>query len=435
MERSKLIPTHSVAEWLLNSIDRILDALGMARHGVGEEIIYIFIVVAGAFLIGWLFKKLIYLLVEKIVQHTHGTIGHELLKWHTLSRISQLLPPLIMLALIPFAFESTHMMRSWIMRIVGVYAMVMMGVALSAILDFIFNHYNVHDNKKNLPVRGVLNVGKGIVWIVITICAVATIVDKSPAYLLTGLGAFAAALMLIFKDSILGFVAGIQMSQNDMLHVGDWIVVPNTPANGVVLDMSLSTVKVQNFDNTIVTVPPYTLVSTSFQNYRGMKDSGARRIMKNFTIDYPSVRKLTVDEAVAMAAPFPRLKAFVDSLIKNGQTAQDDGGLTPINGSIETNVGLFRAYLSLYIYYNSGMTMNQQLLVRLLDPTDSGIPLQVYCFTNTTDWDKYEAIQSDLIEHVLSYAADFGLVIYSSGSISVDVDSREQKSGSDAQKS
>lgn len=432
MERSTLIPTHSVAEWLLNTIDRILDALGMTSHGVGEEIVYIIIVVAGAFLIGWLFKKLIFFIVEKIVQHTHGTIGHELIKWHTLSRISLLLPPLIMLGLIPFAFESTHVMRSWIMRIVGVYGMIMLGIALCAVLDFIFNHYNVHDNKKNLPVRGVLNVGKGIVWIVITICAVATILDKSPAYLLTGLGAFAAALMLIFKDSILGFVAGIQMSQNDMLHVGDWILVPGTPANGIVLDMSLSTVKVQNFDNTIVTVPPYTLVSTSFQNYRGMKETGARRITKTFTIDYPSVRKLTQEEAQAMAAPFPRLKDFVDNLIKNGQTAQNDGGLTPINGSIETNVGLFRAYLSLYIYYNSDMTMNQQLLVRLMDPSDSGVPLQVYCFTNTTDWDKYEAIQSDLIEHVLSHAADFGLVIYSSGSISVDVDS--QKSQADAQK-
>lgn len=416
-----LIPTHTVADWLLRTIDSILDFLGLARHQTVEEVIYVAVVIVIAFAIGWVAKRVVYWIVSKIVALRPGRIGQELLHWHTMEKVSSLLPPLIMMALVPFAFESTHGLRSWILRIVGVYAMVMFGVAGSAIFDFIYNHYNENDNKRKTPLKGLLSIAKGLLWIVIVICAVSTLVDKSPAYLLTGLGAFAAALMLIFKDSIQGFVAGIQMGQNDMIHVGDWIVVPNTPANGVVLDMTLSAVKVQNFDNTIVTVPPYTLISTSFQNYRGMAQSGARRIMKNFTIDVTTVRSLTENEAQAMAAPYPRLKDFVAKLLAQGRTAQNDGGLTPINGSLETNLGLFRAYVSLYVYYNPGITTEQQLLIRVLDPTNAGLPLQVYCFTNTTDWDKYEAIQSDIIEHVTVMAPRFGLAIYTSGAVSVDL--------------
>ncbi len=159
--------------------------------------------------------------------------------------------------------------------------------------------------------------------------------------------------MLVFKDSILGFVAGIQLSENDMIHVGDWIVVPNTPANGVVLDMTLTTVKVQNWDNTIITLPPYSLVQSSFQNWRGMSESGCRRIVKTLTIDITTVHSITAAEADAIAARYPLLKDFVDNLRKSGSMEQNNGGLTPINGTIETNLGLFRAYCCLYIYNKS----------------------------------------------------------------------------------
>ena len=260
METPTIIPSHTVAHWLLTTIDNTLDALGMGRHRTTEEIIYLVAVSIVAFAVAWIIKKIIFVSVRKLVKMRKITIGLELLQWHTLRKVCQIIPPLILLALVPFAFESTHSMRFWIFRIVGIYGLVALGIALGAVFDFAFNHYNIHQNKRNLPLRGLLNVAKGILWIVLAICSVSLLLDKSPAFLLTGLGAFAAALMLIFKDSILGFVAGIQMSQNDMLHVGDWIVVPDTPANGVVMDMTLSTVKVRNFDNTIVTVPPYTLI-------------------------------------------------------------------------------------------------------------------------------------------------------------------------------
>lgn len=422
IEPTTFITNHTFAEWLLGIIDKALNAIGLEHHQTVEEIIYLVVISAAAFGIAWLIQKLLYLIIRKIVKMRHGELGRELLQMHTLSKVCRIIPPLILLGLIPFAFESGHEVRVWLMRIVGVYGLIMFGVGMSAIFDFIFFRYNTHDNKRNLPLKGVLNVAKGILWIVIFIVAVAMLLDKSPAYLLTGLGAFAAALMLIFKDSILGFVAGIQMNQNDMLHVGDWIVVPGTPANGVVLDMSLSAVKVQNFDNTIVTVPPYTLVSTSFQNWRGMKESGARRIDQIITIDLTTVRRLSPQEVDTMVAPFPRLKEFVANLRAQNAQEQHNTGLNPINGSIETNLGLFRAYISLYLYYNPSISKTQQLLINTSGTTVNGIQLQIYCFTNTTDWEAYEAIQSDVLEHAITAVQQFGMAIYTSGAITVDVD-------------
>lgn len=421
METTTHLPSQPLSVWLAQNIGDILDRVGLEHHSTLREIIYVAVVIIVAFGIAWILQKIIYLSLRKLVKVRNTAVGNELLRWKTLSKVCYILPPLLMLGMMPFAFSATHAVRVWLMRCLGIYGMIAFGIALGAIMDFIYGHYNLHDNKKNIPLKGLLNVAKGVMWIVIAICAVAVLVDRSPAFLLTGLGAFAAALMLIFKDSILGFVAGVQMGENDMIHVGDWIVVPGTPANGVVLDMTLSTVKVQNFDNTIVTVPPYTLISTSFQNWRGMSLSGARRITKTFMIDVTTVHPITVNQARAMAKPFPHLAELVENLIAKGQTEQNDGGLTPMNGTIETNLGLFRAYLCLYIYNNPGIADNQQILVQLLDPNINGLPLQVYCFTNTTDWAKYEAIQSDIMEHVVVMVPVFGLGLYSDDSLTVDL--------------
>ncbi len=423
---------HTIASWLLDIIDRGLDYLGLQRHHQTEEIIYLIVVIACAIAIGWVVQKLVYLGLRKFVKMRKGTIGTELLQWKTLERCCYIIPPLVLMALVPFAFEGRHTTLVIIERIVGIYALIAFAIGLGGVFDFIFNHYNIHENTRRLPLKGIVNVAKGILWIVITIVAVSVAFDKSPAILLTGLGAFAAALMLIFKDSILGFVAGIQMSQNDMLHVGDWIVVPSTIANGIVLDVSLTTVKVRNWDNTIVTVPPYTLVSASFQNYRGMTESGCRRIVKTLTMDLTTVGRISPEHVDAIVAKYPVLKPFVDGLRSKGDTEQNDGGLTPINGTIETNLGLFRAYTCLYIYNNPMINNTQQILVRLMDATSYGLPLEIYCFTATTDWDKYEAIQSAMLEHLSTACADFGLGIYSSSTLTVSQEDTEAQPQAEA---
>ena len=413
---------HSVAEWLLSLIDRLLNAIGLETHEKTEEAICLFIIIAGAFLIGWMLQKIIYFVLRHAVKLRPSAIGQELLKGKTLARCCYIIPPLVVLALAPFALEESHSTYTVVVRIAGIYALFALAAGLRAVFTFIFNYYNTYENKRKLPLKGLVNVAIGVVWIIIVILSVSVALDKSPGLLLTGLGAFAAALMLVFKDSILGFVAGIQLSENDMIHVGDWIVVPDTIANGVVLDMTLTTVKVQNWDNTIVTLPPYSLVQSSFQNWRGMSESGCRRIVKNLTIDITSVKSITPDEADALAARYPLLKEFVDNLRKNNGLEQNNPGLTPINGTIETNLGLFRAYCCLYIYNNPFINNVQQILVRILDPTNGGLPLQVYCFTATTDWNKYEGIQSAIIEHISTVCGDFGLDIYSSSTLTVSED-------------
>ena len=422
MQNPSIIPSHTLAVWLLSHIDKILDSIGLSRYKSVEEIIYMAVIVLVSFALGWVVRKVLLAALRKLVALRHTVTGAELLRQHTLSKCTHIIPPLVFLGLVPFAFERGNHFLVIIERIGWIYTMLCFGIGVAAVMNFVFSRYNARENTKNLPIKGVLNIAKGILWLILVIVMVSIAVDKSPAVLLTGLTAFAAALMLIFKDSILGFVAGIQMSQNDMLHVGDWIVVPSTPANGTVLDVSLTAVKVQNWDNTIVTVPPYTLVSTSFQNYRGMKESGARRIATSVNIDITTIKPITPDMVDSLVTKYPILAPFVQKMQAAGTTVIADGGLTPINGTMQTNLGLFRGYLSEYIFNSPDFnTTDQQLLIRILAPSTYGYPLQIYCFTSTTDWDKYEAIQSGLLEHIATVVKDFGLEIYTSGALSVDL--------------
>lgn len=421
--------SHNIAEWLMDIVDTGLDALGLERFKTIEEGIYLVVVIAVAFIIGWIIQKVVLFGVRRVVKMRNGVIGKELLQWKTLSKCCYIIPPLVILALTPFAFASGHHTLVIIQRVCCIYALIAFGIGLGAVFEFFFNHYNIHDNTRRLPLNGILDVVKGIMWIIITIIAVSIAVDKSPAILLTGLGAFAAALMLIFKDPILGFVAGIQMSQNDMLHVGDWIVVPGTPANGVVIDVSLTIVKVQNWDNTIITVPPYTLVSGPFQNWRGMKQSGCRQISRSIIIDITSLQKIDDARVDAIVEKYQCLKPFVDKLRKDGTVLGNNPGLNPVNGTLETNIGLFRAYCCQYLLSSPYIDNQQQIIVRLMTPTPNGLPMDIYCFTATTDWNEYEAIQSSIMEHFCTVCADFGVGVYSSATLTVTETAPESAAG------
>lgn len=415
------IPTHTVADWLLKTIDGMLNHIGLAHHDIIKEIIYIFIISLVSVGIGISLKKLILFITHKIVDTRQSEMATELKNRKVFIKCSHIIPPLVFMAMIPFAFDSDSSILHWILKIVGVYTLCAFAMGVNSILKFIFDRYNDKENRKNLPLKGVLNIAIGIVWIVIVILCICIIIDKSPATILAGLGAFAAALLLIFKDSILGFVAGLQMSENDMLRVGDWIVVPGTPANGNVVDVSLSTVKVLNWDLTTALVPPYTLVSTSFQNYRSMYDAGCRRIENSFILEYASIKPTTPELLSSLTAKYPLLEPFVSNLQKAGQTVQNNPGQRAANGSIETNAGLFRAYVGLFLNNHPQIAKDQRVMVRLMQGSNAGIPLQIWCFTNTTNWDAYEAIQSEILEHLSAVAPDFdGLRIYAENIIDVN---------------
>lgn len=420
---NEIIPSHQLAAFIMKGIDSLLDKVGLEKTPRVEEVVYVAIVVALAIAIGWCVRVLVLTVAQKIVSLRHSDFGDQLLHQHILTKGSHVITPLVILALIPFAFVKGDILLTIFEKCMVVYTIIVFVVAINAVFDFVWLRYDLRENTKNLPLKGILNVAKGIVWIIATIIAVSYVLDKSPAVLLTGLGAFAAALMLIFKDSILGFVAGIQLSQNDMLHVGDWIVVPSTPADGIVIDVSLSAVKVQNFDNTIVTCPPYTLISTSFQNWRGMTDSGCRRIARTMTFDMDSIT--TCDDAFldSVAAKLPLLKPFIDKS-RQSATPVFDKGTDAVNGTVETNLGLFRAYMCAWLLQNPSIRHDRLILVRGMQPTGIGLPVQIWCFTATTVWVEYEAIQSEIFEHIAIVAPIFGLRIfnYSAGTSTTSIE-------------
>ena len=419
-----IIPSHRIAQWLLTNIDKMLWHIGLGGNRTAQEWVYLIVIAALALLLGLVIRATVLWVTRRVVSMRKGPVAREILRDRLFSKCFHIIPPLVFMALIPFAFSRYSHMLDVIMRIAFIYTLITLAIGLNAVLTFVFNRYNERMNTRNLPLQGILNIGKGIVWIIITILSVSIIIDKSPMALLAGLGAFAAALMLIFKDSILGFVAGIQMSQNDMLHVGDWIVVPSTPANGIVIDVSLTAVKVQNWDNTIVTVPPYTLVQGSFQNWRGMSDSGVRRICTSFLVDYSTILPCTPQLLDDISRKYPRMAQYINTLRNNDADHSGwmvNGGTRLVNGTIETNLGLFRAYLCDYLIHNPHISNDQRVLVQLLDPKLSGQPLQIWCFTNTTDFNAYESIMSAILEHIAHVIGDFGLAIYNDGAESITI--------------
>lgn len=318
-----IIPTHQVATWLLSNIDSFLNKLGLRHDHTIEEIIYVAVIVGVAFFVSWLLGKIILIGTRQLVKWRHTDIGDDLIHQHVITKCSHIIPPLIFLGLLPFAFPANSLILHILEVISTLYVIIMTALAINSVLTFVWTRYDRKENTRNLPLKGILNVAKGIVWIIVTIIGLSVILDKSPAALLTGIGVFATALMLVFKDSILGFVAGIQLSQNDMLHVGDWIVVPSTIANGICIDVSLTAVKVQNWDNTIVTLPPYTLVSTSFQNWRGMSDSGYRLISRSMLVDINSIHN-TTPEMIEKIKQLPGMDDFITKVQTKGMFYDPD---------------------------------------------------------------------------------------------------------------
>lgn len=402
-------PYYQVATWVLKIIDRLLKRLGLPTGGDLEEIIYAVVVIIVAIGIGWAVRRIVLAIIHNVPRFKRSKSMIALQGQKIFLQGSHIIPPAVFLMLIPFAFRSDARGLTAIKDITWIYLIYTIICSINAILNFVWHRYDEKDNIKNHPLKGLLQVSKGIVWLIGIILMGSIIFDKSPVVLLTGLGAFAAILLLVFKDSILGVVAGVQLSQNDMLRVGDWIVVPGTPANGIVEDVSLAAVKVRNWDNTIAMLPPYTLVSTSFQNWRGMSESGVRQIARSFLIDTDSIQFATPE----MLEDFRQIQ-YMDEYITLKQKAAS-GGEVPDNlveGSIDTNLGMVRAYLNMYLKNNKNISQISTLMVRTLAPTESGIPLQIYCFTATTDWITYEAIQSEVFEHFASILPRFGLYVF-----------------------
>ena len=333
--------------------------------------------------------------MKKLAQHTHYQWDSLLLKRKVVHHLVHTIPGILVYALLPLAFIRGKGLLLWSQKICAVYIVFALLLAINGLILVFLDMYNMRQASKDRPIKGFMQVLQVLLFFIGGIVIIAILIGKSPASLFAGLGASAAILMLVFKDTILGFVAGIQLSANDMLRPGDWITVPGSNANGIVMEITLNTVKIQNFDNTISTIPPYTLVNGSFQNWRGMVESGGRRVMKSIYIDLNTIKFCTPDMLDTFRKEIPLLADY-----------------KPDEGVVPTNSQVFRVYVEKYLTSLPVVNTDLDLIISQLQSTEYGVPIQIYFFSRNKVWKDYERIQSDIFDHFFAMVPKFELKVY-----------------------
>ena len=318
-----------------------------------------------------------------------------LMKRRVVHHLIHILPGILVYFLLPLAFVRGKEILDFSQKICAVYIIAAILFTINGLLLVMLDVYNARDKQKNRPMKGFVQVLQVLLFFIGGIVIIAVLVNKSPMTLFAGLGASAAVLMLVFKDSILGFVAGVQLSANDMLRIGDWIQLPNGVSNGTVEEITLNTVKIRNLDETISTVPPYTLVNNSFQNWRGMQESGGRRVNKNIYLDMTTLKFCTPED--------------LDAIRKNVPLMAD---YQPAEGEVPTNSQLYRIYIERYLRSLPVVNQDMDLIISQKEPTTYGVPIQVYFFSRNKVWREYERIQSDIFDHLLAIVGKFDLKLY-----------------------
>lgn len=341
-----------------------------------------------------LFRHLVIPAVHKITSRTKATWDDYLFNEKMMTSFCRMIPPIMFYLLLPFVFNNVPQVLDILLKGCLIYLVITTLMLVNSFLNSLYEISNEHETLRNRPLKGIYQminlvaIGIGIILII------SILIDQNAATILAGLGASAAVLMLIFKDSILGLVAGVQLSANDMLRPGDWITMPKYGADGDVLEVSLTTVKVRNFDKTITTIPPYALVSDSFQNWRGMRETGGRRIKRSIFIDMTTVHFCSEKEKIMFAS-----RGWIDEAQAKPETQV-------------VNLYVFRNYLQNYLREHPRTHKELMIMVRQMQPTSEGLPLEIYCFSNTTVWLEYEQIQGEIFDHILAVIPEFGLRIF-----------------------
>lgn len=408
------------ADGLLAGIKNFLSRLGLPYDIVNQidPFIYLVFVLIIGWAIQWVAHWVLVYFVKNVLKYRKVRILSIFLEKKMLRKITRLLFPLFVITLLPFAIDPASHFLHVTDKICWIYFIIVLIDSGNTFLESLFGSLSDRAEMRNRPMKGFIQILEILFIFIGGIVIISILLDKSPINLITGLGAFAAVLMLVFKDSILGFVSGVLLSQNDMIRIGDWIELDSMGINGVVFDISLNVVKVQNFDNTTVTVPPYALISNSFVNWRGMSDSGGRRIMRSYVIDVDNIQFCTPEylekmKKIDILRDYITKKQAEQAAGKVENTANSSG---LVNGTIETNLGLFRAYLTLYLQQHRFISNELTLMVRTLDPVANGLPLQLYCFSSNKDWVNFESIQAEIMEHFAAILPKFGLYPFQNAS-------------------
>ena len=365
---------------IANTFDEAIIAILMICIAVGLDYLCQAILVGG---------------MRKYTKHSPHVWNTLLMKRRVFHNLIHTIPGILVYILLPIAFVRGKELLLISQKICAVYIILSLLLAINGVLLMILDVYSEKAKAKNHPMKGFIQVLQVLLFFVGGIIMIAILVNKSPASLFAGLGASAAVLMLVFKDSILGFVAGIQLSANDMVQLGDWVTIPSSNANGIVQEITLNTVKIQNFDNTISTIPPYSLVNNSFQNWRGMVESGGRRVMKNITLDLTTLKFCTPEMLDTFRKEIPLLADY-----------------QPEEGVIPTNSQVYRVYIERYLCSLPVVNQDLDLIISQKEATEYGVPIQVYFFSRNKIWKEYERIQSDIFDHLFAMVPKFDLKVY-----------------------
>ncbi len=420
MNKQDMDSNHLTGSEQIIGLDRFLREF-LASRGLGENLAGILtdivtggIIILVAMIAYWLVKTLIVRNIHRIVSKSSARWDDAVIETRLFARLAHLAPAIIIGGLGRGVFSESPSVLAAINVCVSLYFIVIVVGVVFSFLDTLYLIAQRGDFLSGLPIKGIVQAFKLIVFLLATILVISVLFGKSPLVILSGLGALAAVLMLVFKDTIMGFTAGIMLSANQMIRVGDWIEMPSAGADGDVIDVSLTTVKVQNWDKTITTIPAYNLISGSFKNWRGMSESGGRRIKRPIHIDMQTVR-FANEEMLARWQKIDLIRPYLDAkLLEIAEDNKKRGADTSIlgNGRRLTNLGTFRAYCLAYLKSHPKIHQQMTMIVRQLEPKEFGIPLELYTFTNDIGWVAYEGIQSDIFDHLLSVIGEFGLAVY-----------------------
>lgn len=340
--------------------------------------------------------------------------GHGQVRLNVIPRLANAVPALVVYAGVGMLPNLPDNFVTVTRAVCQAFIVVTVALAISRLLNLINSIYERRPNARNKPIKGYIQIIKIIMFVLVGLSVIATLIGAKFLHLITGLGAMTAVLMLIFQDTILSLVASVQISNDGRVRIGDWIEMPSQNADGDVIDIALHTVTVQNWDMTVTTIPTKKLISDSFKNWRNMSERGGRRIKRALLLDQASVRFLRVEE-IQRLARFALLDAYLDeksSELEAWNTQLAASGKDPVNARRVTNLGTFRVYVEQYLCAHPKVHQDMTLLVRQLQPTPTGIPLEIYCFSNDVRWAQYEQLQADIFDHLLAILPEFGLQVF-----------------------
>lgn len=409
----------NMISWLGNLLKELLVNIGVPEKFLSDSDILItfVIMIAVAFAIMELAYRITLFMCRRIIRRKHHEFLQNIIKDNRLRKLGYIIPPIFVEIMLPLVYSSKPTIFQYAEKATWIWFVVCITIGINTLLTTVGESAYTNSKYHDRPIKGFLQISRVTALLIAIIIIISILTNKSPVYLIGGLGAFAAVLMLIAKDSIMGFVGGFLLLENDMVRLGDWIEIPGTGINGNVFDISLTIVKVRNWDNTIATIPPYSLINESFINWRGMSESGGRRIARGYTIKLDHIKPCNAK----MLQRLRKLDKKLDEYIKR-KSEQAAKGITHntanpdglANGTIDTNAGLFRAYADIYLHRHPMIRKDMIVMVRTLEATDTGLPIQFYCFTTTTEWSEYESIQSEIMEHFASVMPLFELYPFQS---------------------